>query len=72
MSEGKCTSEMTLRNPSKRAHFRGLTTANRILQLYVATDNPSTMKLIVVYTMKVYLPMWFTVKTQLFLGKKGL
>ena len=34
-----------------------------MLRLYVATENPSNkMKLIVVYIMKVYVPMWFTIK----------
>ncbi|KAK2578323.1 hypothetical protein KPH14_012624 [Odynerus spinipes] len=46
-------------------HSRWLTTANRILTLYVATTNPSyNLKTLVEYVMKVYAPVWFSIKMQ--------
>ena len=40
------------------AHSRWLTTANRILRLYVSTDKPSqALKIIIEYIMKVYAPV---------------
>ncbi|CAI9740997.1 Hypothetical predicted protein [Octopus vulgaris] len=48
---------MALKNSGKMAHARWLTTANRMLWLYVATENPpNTMKSIVAYLIKVYVP----------------
>lgn len=64
VSSGDCSKDLALRNPGKLAHSRWLTTANRILRLYVSTKLPSeSMKTIVQYVMKVYAPMWFTIKT---------
>ena len=45
------------------AHSQWLTTANRILRLYVSTIEPSqTLKIIVEYITKVYAPVWFEIK----------
>lgn len=45
------------------SHSRWLTTANRILRLYISTENPSeNMTSIVEYIMQVYAPMWFQIK----------
>jgi hypothetical protein len=45
------------------AHSRWLTTASRILCLYVATSEPSEKLIdIVTYIMQVYTPMWFAIK----------
>jgi hypothetical protein len=44
-------------------HSRWLTTANRLLRLYISTKNPSTnLKILTNYVMKVYAPSWFTIK----------
>jgi hypothetical protein len=40
-----------------------LTAANRLVRLYVSTENPSnSLKVIVTFIVKVYAPMWFTIK----------
>lgn len=45
------------------AHSRWVTTANRILRLYVSTTIPSEgLKLITNYVVKVYAPSWFNIK----------
>uniref|UniRef100_A0A8D8VVF7 Uncharacterized protein n=1 Tax=Cacopsylla melanoneura TaxID=428564 RepID=A0A8D8VVF7_9HEMI len=45
------------------AHSRWLTTANRILRLYVSTNNPSEgLKLLARFVIKVCAPSWFEIK----------
>ena len=45
------------------SHARWLTTANRILRLYVATEEPSfELKLLAEYVIKVYASTWFLIK----------
>ena len=45
------------------AHSRWLTTANRILRLYISTDEPSeNLNTIAQFLMKVYAPTWFDIK----------
>lgn len=63
VSIGSCTPELANRQPGKMAHSRWLTSANRILRLYVSTLNPSeNLKLLVNYVVKVYAPIWFLIK----------
>lgn len=63
VSRGSCSSALAARNPGKMAHSRWLTTANRILRLYVSTAEPSSSLIeIVRYIMTVYAPIWFKVK----------
>jgi hypothetical protein len=63
ISEGNCSAEMACKSPGKMSHARWLTTANRILRLYVSTSDPSdTLKSIVLFIMKVYVPSWFEIK----------
>jgi len=62
---GICSEELGRRNPGKMAHSRWLTTANRILRLYVATVDPSPeLKLLTTFVVKVYVQVWFAVKTK--------
>lgn len=50
-------------NPGKLAHSRWLTTANRILRLYVATEKPpGNLITLTKYIMKVYAPLWFSIR----------
>lgn len=57
---GDCSQSLALRNLTKMAHYRWLTTANRILCLHISEDEPSeTIVDIVNYIMKVYAPLWF-------------
>ena len=63
LSTGKISDEFSKKNPGKIAHSRWLTTANRILILFVSTNEPSEiLKKIVEYIMKVYAPIWFEIK----------
>lgn len=63
VSSGKCSPELSKRDPGKLNHSRWLTTANRILRLYVASDEPSmSLVSLVTYIIKVYVPVWFSIK----------
>ena len=51
------------RDPGLLCHSSWLTTANRILRLYVTMSNPSeNLLLLIEFVMKVYTPMWFDIK----------
>lgn len=63
VSSGTCSQDLSRRNPGKMAHSRWLTTANRILRLYVATPNPClNLTNLTKYIIKVYAPVWFNIK----------
>ena len=63
VSSGNCSVDLLMRNPGNICHFRWLTTANRLLRLYVSTTNPSTnLQILTTYVMKVYPASWFTIK----------
>jgi len=63
--DGTCSEELGRRNPGKMAHSRWLTTANRILRLYVSTPNPSPhFKLLATFIVQAYVPVWFSIKTK--------
>lgn len=63
VNSGICSESFGFRDPGKLAHSRWLTTANRILRLYVATELPSEeLKTLAIFIMKVYAPMWFAIK----------
>jgi hypothetical protein len=65
VSEGHCPHVLSKREPGLLNHSRWLTTANRVLRLYVATENPSeNLKTLAEYVAKVYAPMWFSIKTK--------
>jgi hypothetical protein len=60
---GRCFEKLAQKSPGMLAHSRWVTTANRILRLYVSTTAPS--KNLVILTeliVKVYAPMWFMIK----------
>lgn len=60
---GVCSNELANRSPGKLNHARWLTFANRILRLYVGTENPSqNLVILAQYVVKVYAPVWFTIK----------
>ncbi|GBN65946.1 hypothetical protein AVEN_52346-1 [Araneus ventricosus] len=55
ISHGECYSDLALRKPDPVAHSRWLTTAGRILRLYVVTEKPSgNLIILAAYIMKVY------------------
>lgn len=75
IASGECNSELALMNTGKLQHGRWLTTANRILCLYVSLSILSSGMLVIVnYIMKVCVPMWFAIKknTLAFQGAKRL
>lgn len=56
---------LSQRDPGKLNHSRWLTTANRILRLYVSIEHPThNLKVLAEYVMKVYASMWFKIKSQ--------
>jgi len=65
ISKGIISSSLSARNPGNVSHSRWLTTANRILRLYISTKEPSqNLKLITEYVIKVYAPSWFEIKSK--------
>ncbi|GBM57843.1 hypothetical protein AVEN_200372-1 [Araneus ventricosus] len=55
ISHGECYSDLALRKPDPVAHSRWLTTAGRILRMYVVTEKPSgNLIILATYIMKVY------------------
>ncbi|GBN38752.1 hypothetical protein AVEN_125189-1 [Araneus ventricosus] len=55
ISHGECYSDLALRKPDPVAYSRWLTTAGRILRLYVVTEKPSgNLIILAMYIMKVY------------------
>lgn len=65
IGRGECDERLAKRKPGKICHSRWLTTANSILRLYVATENPSeNLATLTEFIIKVYAPMWFRIKTR--------
>jgi len=63
VSCGTCSNCLANREPGTLSHSRWLTTANRILRLYIATNNPTkNLFILAEFVMKVYAPMWFQIK----------
>ncbi|KAK0040162.1 hypothetical protein Bpfe_030409 [Biomphalaria pfeifferi] len=62
---GCCSEELARRNLGKMAHSRWLTTANRILRLYISQQNPThSLQMLATYIMQVYTPVWFAIKSK--------
>jgi hypothetical protein len=58
VSLGEIYVSLSFRNPGKLSHARWLTMVNRILRLYVGTENPSKkLQLLAEYIVKVYAPI---------------
>lgn len=63
ISKGTCDNNIAERSPGAMSHARWLTTANRILRLYVATLNPwKELTDLVKFILTVYAPAWFLIK----------
>lgn len=57
------TSNVASQTPGPLAHSRWVTTAARILRLYVSTHAPNAkLKMLVKYVMNVYAPAWFLIR----------
>lgn len=65
VSSGHCPLALSKRAPGAMNHSRWLTTANRLLRLYVATADPSdSLKTLARYVVTVYAQMWFSIKSK--------
>lgn len=52
------------KNSGFMSHARWLTTANRILRLYIGTKRPThNLKLLTTFIIKMYAPIWFRIKS---------
>lgn len=68
VSDGICPADLAQTNPGKMSHSRWLTTANRVLRLYVSVSEPSNnLKLLAKFIVKVYSTMWFVTKAKPYL-----
>ena len=60
---GIVPNDLANRDPGPISHSRWLTCANRVLRLYVSTENPSdSLKDIVTFILTSYMPIWFEIK----------
>lgn len=63
ISDGECSIYLATRKPGIMHHARWLTKASGVLRVYVAMTSPSQKLIILVlYIMKVYIPMYFSIK----------
>lgn len=63
IKSGTCTVDLAIREPGPISHSRWLTTANRVLRLYMSVESPSEEHLILVrFILKSYMPIWFKIK----------
>lgn len=63
ISTGFCDDNLLKRDPGPICHSRWLTTANRILRVYVGSPKPSAaLKHLTEFILKVYCPLWFMIK----------
>lgn len=63
ISSGNCPPSLANREPGAMHHARWLTTANRILRLYVSQKKPTeNLKKLVKFIANVYAPTWFDIK----------
>lgn len=72
---GEVTDSLAKKEPGPLVHSRWLTTANRILRLYVASTSLSTeLVLLTDYVLRVYAPVWFYIKLepQCYMGARHL
>ncbi|CAH1116385.1 unnamed protein product [Phaedon cochleariae] len=65
INSGNVSPQLAEKQPGNMSHSRWLTTANRILRLYVATENVSdSLKILAEFVVKVYATCWFSIKYQ--------
>lgn len=65
INNGSCDDKLAKQNPGPVSTARWLTTASRLLRLYVSKRQPSeNLKNLVTFVVKVYAPFWFLVKGQ--------
>lgn len=65
VNNGTCDNGLASQLPGPVSTARWLTTASRILRLYVSKSNPTeTLRNLVRFIVKVYAPFWFLIKSQ--------
>lgn len=65
VESGHCPPQVADCQPGKMSHSRWLTTANRVLRLYVSSIKPSTnLKVLAKFIVMVYAPVWFLIKSK--------
>ena len=65
VNTGQCSVSLSHRQPGQLVMSRWVTLANRVLRFYIATEKPSeNLKTIAQFVLKVYAPMWFTIKSK--------
>lgn len=65
IKSGHCSDNLASRDPGPLNHSRWVTTGNRLMRVYIGTMNPSVeLVTLVEFVMKVYVPMWFTIKKE--------
>lgn len=64
IQKGSIEAGLTMSSPGTLVHSRFLTTANRVLRLYVSKKAPSAkLRSLANFIVTVYAPMWFKIKT---------
>ncbi|CAH1115791.1 unnamed protein product [Psylliodes chrysocephalus] len=65
ISTGVLKGDLALKAAGKMSHSRWLTTANRVLRLYVVNNEPfQNVKMLTKFIVKVYAMCWFEIKCQ--------
>jgi len=65
VSNEYCPQALSKREPGVLNYSRWLITANRLLRLYVCTEDPSEgLKALAHYVVNAYAPMWFEIKSK--------
>ncbi|GBM35679.1 hypothetical protein AVEN_97879-1 [Araneus ventricosus] len=60
---GGSPEDLFVHEPGSLSHSRWLTTANRVLRLYLNIENPTVEhKILVSFILKSYIPVWFHIK----------
>lgn len=68
IKSGNCPVDLCVREPGPLSHSRWLTTANRVLRLFLSVDTPSDEhKMLVAFILKSYMPLWFKIKKSKYL-----
>ena len=64
INAGECNIDLSIQNPGCLNHSLWLTTANRILRLYVGIKIPTEkLQALVMFINGVYAPIWFAIKS---------
>lgn len=65
INNGVCDEKLAQKKPGTVSTARWLTTAARVLRLYISKENPSqALKKLVQFIVKIYAPFWFLVKSK--------